>query len=58
VQLIITCYNASIQRVYLCYMLPSANNYTFHLQDETFVDLVFACQLKIIKVELQPQHNY
>jgi len=31
-------------------MLPSANDYMFYLQDVT-------CQLKIIRVVLQPLHN-
>jgi len=43
-------------------MLPSANDYTSRLQDATTVELaikqfLLACQLKIIRVVLQLQHN-
>jgi len=31
--------NTSIRQVYLYRMLPSANNYTYHLQDATTVEL-------------------
>jgi len=31
--------NASIQRIYLCCMLPSVNVYTSHLQEVTNVEL-------------------
>jgi len=43
-------------------MLPSANDYTSHLQDVTTVELTIktmlsAYQLEIIRVMLQLQHN-
>jgi len=50
--------NVSIQQVYLCCRLPSANDYTSYVQHVTTVKLVLlACQLKIIRVVLQPQHS-
>jgi len=51
------------QDQYLCCMLPSANDYTSHLQDATTVKLaschqtiLLACQLKINRIVFQPQH--
>jgi len=31
--------NSSIQQVYLCRILPAANDYTSHIQDATTVEL-------------------
>jgi len=48
----------SVRRVYLCCRLPLVNDYTSHLKDVTTVKLILlACQLKIIRVVLQAQHN-
>jgi len=41
-----------------CCRLPSANDYTFRLQDVTTIELVLlVCQLKIIGIVLQLQRN-
>jgi len=47
-------YNASV----LLFTLPSANDYASHLQIVTTVELyLLACQLKIIRVVMELQHN-